>query len=221
MKTILSWSSGKDSAWSLHVLRQTPGIEVAGFLTTVNETLDRVAMHGVRRTLLDAQAEAAGVPLHVIPLPSPCPNDIYEARMAMFVREAQADGVEAIAFGDLHLEDIRAYRETRLSGTGLKPLFPLWQLDTHDLARRMITSGLRAKITCLDPSKLPRTLAGREFDMEFLRDLPDGIDPCGELGEFHTFAYAGPMFARPIAISTGESVDRDGFVFADLDFPTS
>jgi uncharacterized protein (TIGR00290 family) len=221
MKTILSWSSGKDSAWSLQVLRQTPGIEVAGLLTTVNETLDRVAMHGVRRTLLDAQAEAAGVPLHVIPLPSPCPNDIYETRMAMFVRQALADGVEAIAFGDLHLEDIRAYRETRLSGTGLKPLFPLWRLNTHDLAGRMIRSGLRAKITCLDPNKLPRTLAGREFDMDFLRDLPDGIDPCGELGEFHTFAYAGPMFARAIAVSMGESVDRDGFVFADLDFPIS
>ena len=221
MKTILSWSSGKDSAWSLHVLRQTPGIEVAGLLTTVNETLDRVAMHGVRRTLLDAQADAAGVPLHVIPLPSPCPNDVYEARMAMFVRQAQEDGVEAIAFGDLHLEDIRAYRETRLSGTGLKPLFPLWRLNTHDLAGRMIRSGLRAKITCLDPNKLPRTLAGREFDMDFLRDLPDDIDPCGELGEFHTFAYAGPMFARAIAVSMGESVDRDGFVFADLDFPIS
>jgi uncharacterized protein (TIGR00290 family) len=216
MKTILSWSTGKDSAWSLHVLRQTPGIKVTGLLTTINEALDCVAMHGVRRTLLLAQADAVGVPLHIISLPSPCSNEIYDERMAMFVREAQADGVEAIAFGDLHLEDIRAYRESRLDGSGLKPLFPLWQLDTHDLAHRMIASGLRAKITCLDPSKLPRTFAGRAFDEDFLRDLPAEIDPCGELGEFHTFAHAGPMFDRSVAISTGETIEHDGFVFADL-----
>jgi uncharacterized protein (TIGR00290 family) len=218
MRTILSWSSGKDSAWTLHTLRQTPGIELIGLVTTVNETVDRVAMHGVRRTLLEAQARAARLELHTIPLPAPCPNDVYEARMAAFIDEARSANVEAIAFGDLFLEDIRAYREAQLAGTGLRPLFPLWQQDTQELARQMRAAGLRAKVTCLDPGRLPRAFAGRDFDEGFLLDLEDNIDPCGENGEFHTFAYAGPMFAGPIDVAVGEVVERDGFVFADLDF---
>lgn len=216
MKTLLSWSTGKDSAWSLHVLREMPGIEVAGLFTTLNAAFNRVAMHAVRRQLLEAQAEAAGLPLHVIEIPWPCPNDAYERALGGFVAEQKAVGVDAMAFGDLFLEDIRAYREEKLSGTGIEPLFPLWDRDTRALAREMVAGGLKAHLTCVDPKKLSPSFAGRAFDTALLDELPDGVDPCGENGEFHTCVFAGPMFARPIKVRVGEIKDRDGFIFADL-----
>ncbi len=216
MKTILSWSSGKDSAWALHILRQDPAVEVVGLLVTINDAFDRVAMHGVRRSLVEAQARAAGLPLCMVSIPYPCPNETYQARMAAFVAQAKSAGVEAIAFGDLFLEDVRAYREEKLAGSGLAPLFPLWGRQTTELARDMTEGGLRARIVCLDPRQIDRNLIGREFDPALLAVLPTGVDPCGERGEFHTFAYAGPMFAAPIPIAAGDIVERDGFVFADL-----
>ncbi|ODT30496.1 MAG: ATP-binding protein [Hyphomicrobium sp. SCN 65-11] len=216
VKTLLSWSTGKDSAWALHVLRQTPGIEIVGLLSSINEEADRVSMHGVRRTLAEAQAKAAGLPLHIVSLPSPCSNEVYEERMSAFVAEVREAGVEAMAFGDLFLTDIRAYREERLRGSGITPLFPLWERNTRQLARDMISSGLRARVVSLDPRAIARDLIGREFDADLLDDLPSTADPCGENGEFHTFAYAGPMFNAPIDVATGAIVERDGFVFADL-----
>jgi len=216
MKTLLSWSTGKDSGWSLNVLRHSPEIEVAGLFTTVNAAFDRVAMHAVRRKLLEAQAAAAGLPLHVIEIPWPCPNEAYEAALGAFVAEQKAQGVAAMAFGDLFLEDIRAYREAKLAGSGITPLFPLWGRDTRSLAREMIAGGLKARLTCVDPKKLPASFAGRAFDEKLLADLPQGIDPCGENGEFHTCVFAGPMFAQPIDMQLGEVHERDGFVFADL-----
>ena len=219
MKTLVSWSSGKDSAWLVHVLRHRPEIEVAGLLTTVNDAARRVAMHAVRVDLLEAQAEALGLPLWQIPIPSPCPNEVYERAMAAAVSRAVADGFTHVAFGDLFLEDIRRYREEKLAGTGLTPLFPLFNRDTgatSRLAREMIAAGLGARITCVDPKAMDRSFAGREFDAALLAELPATIDPCGERGEFHTFAYRGPMFARDIPIETGITVERDGFVFTDL-----
>jgi uncharacterized protein (TIGR00290 family) len=216
MKTLLSWSTGKDSAWALHLLRQRDDVEVVGLFTTINAAFDRVVMHGVRRALVEAQAEAAGLPLHMLPIPYPCPNETYEAVMGAFVARQVAEGVQAMAFGDLFLEDIRRYRETKLAGTGIAPLFPVWGIDTPKLARDMIGAGLVAHIACLDPRKLPACLAGRRFDLDLLSELPAGIDPCAENGEFHTFACAGPMFRRPIPICVGEPVTRDGFVFCDL-----
>lgn len=215
MTTWLSWSSGKDSAWSLETLRRD-GVTVTGLFTTVNAQFDRVAMHAVRRTLLEAQAKAAGLPLHVIDIPYPCPNADYERIMGAFVAVARAQGVEAMAFGDLFLADIRAYREKQLAGTGIAPLFPLWKRDTRKLAEEMIGGGLVTHITCVDPRKLDRTFAGRRFDRALLADLPAGIDPCGENGEFHTFVSAGPMFHEAVPIRAGEVVERDGFVFADI-----
>jgi uncharacterized protein (TIGR00290 family) len=216
MRTLLSWSTGKDSAWSLHVLRQSPDVEVVGLFTTVNAAFDRVAMHAVRRKLLEAQAAAAGLPLSVIEIPWPCPNEAYEARLGAFVAEQKAQGIAAMAFGDLFLEDIRAYREAKLDGTGIAPLFPLWGRETGALAREMIAGGLEAHLTCVDPRKLPASFAGRAFDASLLADLPDGIDPCGENGEFHTCVHAGPMFRHAIDVRLGAIEDRDGFVFADL-----
>lgn len=215
-RVLLSWSSGKDSAYALHVLRATPGAEVVGLLTTVNEAFDRVAMHAVRRDLLEAQASAAALPLHAVPIPSPCPNEAYEAAMATALAAARAEGVQAIAFGDLFLADIRRYREERLALLGLQPLFPLWGRSTNALAIEMIESGLRARLTCVDPRQLPESFAGREFDRELLAALPPGVDPCGENGEFHTFAWDGPMFRCPVRVRGGERVHREGFVFADL-----
>jgi uncharacterized protein (TIGR00290 family) len=215
-KALLSWSSGKDSAWSLHVLRAQQEIEIAGLLTTVNELYARVAMHAVRVELLEAQAEAAGLPLWKIPIPSPCSNEQYEAAMLAAVERARAEEIGKIAFGDLFLEDIRRYREERLKETGIAPIFPIWARPTKELAEEMIASGLRARVTCVDPKQLPASFAGREFDAGFLADLPPTADPCGERGEFHTFAYDGPMFRRPVPIRSGEIVERDGFVFADL-----
>ena len=216
MKTLVSWSSGKDSAWMVHVLRGAPGIELGGLLTTVNASAQRVAMHAVRVELLEAQAAALDLPLRQVAIPSPCPNDVYEHAMTGAVRQALDDGFTHVAFGDLFLADIRAYREAQLAGTGLTPLFPLFGADTTALAREMTASGLRARITCVDPRVLDRRFVGREFDAALLDDLPSSVDPCGERGEFHSFAYAGPMFAYPINIESGVIVERDGFVFADV-----
>lgn len=215
-KALLAWSSGKDSAWTLHCLLKMSDVRVMRLLTTFNAAFDRVAMHAVRRELVEAQAASAGLPLQAVPLPWPCSNDDYERIMGEVCRSAAEEGIEAIAFGDLFLADIRAYRERQLAGTGLEPLFPLWQIPTDQLAREMIRGGLRAKLTCIDPKILTRDFAGREFDLTLLRDLPGNVDPCGENGEFHSFVYGGPMFRNPVAIRTGEIVERDGFVFADL-----
>lgn len=215
-RALLSWSSGKDSAWALHVLKQRGDLEVVGLLTTLNQVHDRVAMHAVRHELLELQAAAAGLPLLVVPIPSPCSNDEYEAAMRAALERAAEMGVTRMAFGDLFLEDIRAYREQKLAGTGIEPVFPLWGLPTPELARDMLSGGLRARLTCVDPKQLPARFAGREFELQLLRELPVAVDPCGERGEFHTFAYDGPMFSQRIAIEAGEVVERDGFIFADL-----
>ncbi len=215
-RTWLCWSSGKDSAWTLHVLRQRREVEVVGLLTTVNEVHDRVAMHAVRTALLQAQANAVGLPLWTVPIPHPCSNQQYEGVMRAAIQQARGEGVTIMAFGDLFLEDVRRYRETQLLRTGLTPLFPLWGLPTDLLAGEMIRAGLRARLTCVDPKQVPASLAGREFDESLLADLPAGADPCGERGEFHTFAYAGPMFRYPVPIESGAIVTREGFVFADL-----
>lgn len=215
-RVALSWSSGKDSAWALHLLRQDPSVEVVALVTTLNEQFDRVAMHAVRRELLEMQAEAIGIPLWTVPLPWPCSNEQYETRMRDLCNRAVNEGIEAMAFGDLFLSDIRAYREKQLAGTGIEPLFPVWKIPTAELARTMIDSGLKAKITCVDPRVLPKEFAGRDFDAQFLKDLPGTVDPLGENGEFHSFAYRGPGFRHPIDVSIGEIVERDGFVFADV-----
>ena len=215
-RILLSWSSGKDGAWSLHVLRQRGEHEVVGLLTTFNEVADRVAMHAVRRELVERQAAAAGLPLWAVPLPWPCSNEQYESRMAETCAKAIAEGIEGVAFGDLFLEDVRAYRIKQMKGTGLEPIFPLWGLPTHALAKEMIAAGTRAKLTCVDTEKLDRCFAGREFDEGLLADLPTEVDPCGERGEFHSFVYAGPMFDGVLAIAAGETVVRDQFVFADF-----
>jgi uncharacterized protein (TIGR00290 family) len=212
----LSWSSGKDSAWALHALRRQGGYEIAGLLTTINQTASRVAMHAVREDLLERQAGAAGLPLIKVPIPSPCPNEAYEAAMAEAMAKATQEKVSAVAFGDLFLEDVRRYREEKLAPTGIRPVFPIWGLETAALAREMVASGLRAHITCVDPKQLDPKFAGRTFDDAFLDDLPESVDPCGEKGEFHSFAWSGPMFSAPIPVTPGEIVTRDGFVFADL-----
>lgn len=214
----LSWSSGKDCAWALHVLRQQPGVDVVGLVTTTNEAFDRVAMHGVRRALVEAQAAAAGLPLDIVPLPWPCSNDVYEAKVAEAFARARASGVTHVAFGDLFLEDVRDYRIRQLAPTGLEPLFPLWGTadDTPALARTMMAAGLRAVVTCVDPRQCPETVAGRAWDETLLVDLPASVDPCGERGEFHTFCTESPVFSHPIAVVVGEVVMRDGFCFADV-----
>lgn len=214
MKTLLSWSTGKDSAWALHLLRRQ-GIAVSGLFTAVNSAFDRVAMHAVRRELLAAQAASAGLPLTEIPIPYPCSNADYERIMGAFCAEARADGVTHMAFGDLFLTDIRSYREQRLQGTGIAPLFPVWGIPTDTLAQDMIGAGLKARITCVDPAKVPREYAGQDFAAIVAAGLP-GVDPCGENGEFHTFCYDCPAFAQPIPLVSGAVVERDGFVFADI-----
>ena len=216
MKILVSWSSGKDSAWMLHVLTQQMPGAAAALLTTINEKYDRVAMHAVRADVLRAQAEAAGLPLVTALLPSPCSNEIYEERMRAVVEQAVAEGFTHVAFGDLFLEDVRKYREARLAGTGLQPLFPLWGRPTGALARAIIAAGVDARLTCVDPRIVSAGFAGRRFDLDLLADLPPGVDPCGERGEFHTCVVAGPMFSRRIDVEVGEIVERDGFVFADL-----
>ena len=216
MKILLSWSSGKDSAWTLHVLNKTRPGTVAALLTTVNEAVDRVAMHAVRREVLEAQASAAGLPLRVVPIPHPCSNEIYEERMRDAVAQAVGEGFTHAAFGDLFLEDVRRYREERLNGSGLEPLFPIWGIPTELLAREMIDGGLRARLACVDTRVLDPAFAGREFDRSLLSELPAGVDPCGEKGEFHTCVYAGPMFRAPLTIDIGEMVSREPFRWCDL-----
>jgi uncharacterized protein (TIGR00290 family) len=215
-KILLSWSSGKDSAWSLHVLKQQPEFEIVGLITTVNEVYGRVAMHAVRVELLEAQASAVGVSLWKIAIPSPCSNEAYESAMRTAIERAKAEGIAGIAFGDLFLEDIRRYREEFLRRSKITPIFPIWGKPTVKLAQEMIAAGLRARLTCVDPKQLSGSFVGREFDAAFLADLPVGVDPCGERGEFHTFAYDGPMFRQPVPVRVGEIVARDGFVFVDL-----
>ena len=215
-KVLLSWSSGKDSAWTLHLLRLQPDIQVAALFTTFNSAADRVAMHAVRRALVEAQAERTGLPLWAIELPWPCSNLEYEERMRAVCQRATTEGITAIAFGDLFLDDIRDYRVRQLQGSGLEPLFPVWQIPTEQLGREMIAAGVKAKITCVDPSRLARSFAGRDYDLGLLEALPSEIDPCGENGEFHTFVCDAPVFSRPIAVRVGEVVERDGFVFADV-----
>lgn len=212
----LSWSTGKDSAWCLEMVRRQGDYEVEALTTTVNAEYNRVAMHAVRESLLQAQAERAGLPLVTIPIPSPCPNAAYERAMTAVIEKARAEGITHMIFGDLFLEDIRRYRENQLSGTGITPVFPLWGLDTGRLASQMLNAGVRAVLTCIDPKKLDPSFAGRQFDVELLADLPDKVDPCGENGEFHTFAWCGPMFKAPIEIKCGAVVERGGFVFADI-----
>jgi uncharacterized protein (TIGR00290 family) len=216
MKILLSWSSGKDSAWALHVLNQTHPGSVGALLTTVNEAADRVAMHAVRRGVLEAQASAAGLPLRIVPIPHPCPNEVYEARMREAIAAAVADGFTHAAFGDLFLEDVRRYREERLAGSGLTPLFPVWGIPTRELAAQMIDAGLRARIACVDTRVLDAAFVGREWNRALLEALPAGIDPCGENGEFHTCVYAGPMFSHALTLDPGERVTREPFVWCDL-----
>jgi uncharacterized protein (TIGR00290 family) len=215
-KALLSWSSGKDSAWTLHTLRQQGDVEVVGLLTTINEAFDRVAMHAVRVELLEAQAAAARLPLVRVPIPSPCTNEVYERAMSRAIDGAKLAGVSVMAFGDLFLEDVRRYRIEKLAGTGIRPIFPIWGIPTDALAREMLAGKLRARLTCIDPKALAPSFAGREFDEALLAEFPPTVDPCGERGEFHTFAYDGPMFERAVPIRAGEIVERDGFVFADL-----
>jgi uncharacterized protein (TIGR00290 family) len=217
MRILLSWSSGKDSAWALGLLR-AQGYEVAGLVTTFNRAANRVAMHAVRRSLVEAQAERTGIPLWAVDLPWPCSNAEYEELMGGVCRRAVAEGIEGIAFGDLFLEDIRAYRLRQLSGTGLTALFPVWGIPTGELARAMIAAGVKAKLTCVDPRKLDRSFAGRDYDLELIESLPAEVDRCGENGEFHTFVYDSPVFKRAIDVRSGEIVERDGFVFADVDY---
>ena len=218
-KTLLSWSTGKDSAWALKVLQEDPTVQLEGLFCTINKTFERVAMHAVRVELLEAQAKAVGLPLMLIEIPYPCSHQQYEAAMSAFIEQAKASGIEQFAFGDLFLEDVRQYREQQLQGTGIMPIFPLWGLDTQVLSCEMVNAGLKAVLTCIDPNKLPAYLAGCPYDIGFLQALqqtyPD-VDPCGEYGEFHSFAYAGPMFIAPIPIVKGERVERDGFVFRDV-----
>jgi uncharacterized protein (TIGR00290 family) len=215
-KTLLSWSGGKDSAWALHTLRQNPEYQVAALLTTVNERFGRVVIHGFREELLDLQGASVGLPIWKIPLPYPCSNADYESRMKTVCARAVDEGFEAVAFGDLFLEDIRAYRIQHLAGTGLEPVFPIWGIPTDRLAQQMVAAGLRAHITCLDPRHLPASFCGRVFNADFLADLPSSVDPCGERGEFHSFAYAGPMFSQPISVEHTHNVEREGFVYGDL-----
>jgi uncharacterized protein (TIGR00290 family) len=215
-RVLIAWSSGKDSAWTLQVLRSVPEVEVAGLFTTMNAETERIAVHAVRTELLEAQASAAGLPLYRISLPSPCPNAVYEAALAQFAATAKERGTTHLAFGDLFLEDIRRYRERQFADSGIELLFPLWERPTRALAEEMVASGLRAWIACVDTRQAPREWTGRCFDAEFLSAIPAGIDPCGERGEFHTFAFAGPMFSRPIATTIGALTERDGFAYADV-----
>jgi uncharacterized protein (TIGR00290 family) len=212
----MSWSSGKDSAFALHRARGSLGLEIGRLLVSINAEADRVSMHAVRTELLELQAQRLGLPLHRVELPWPCPNDAYEAAMGEAVQIARDDGADAMVFGDLFLDDVRRYREERLAGTGLTPLFPLWDEPTDQLARRMLDAGIRAVLTCVDPRVVPAELVGRPFDADLLADLPDGVDPCGERGEFHTFVWDAPGFSAPIPITLGETVERDGFVFCDV-----
>jgi uncharacterized protein (TIGR00290 family) len=214
--TLLSWSSGKDSAWALHILRRDPSIDVVGLFCTVNQQFNRVAMHAVRLELLRQQAERVGLPLTVIEIPYPCSNEQYAERMQAFVERARQNHVQCFAFGDLFLQDVRQYREDKLKNTGIEAIFPLWGTPTQALSRQMIKAGLKARITCIDPECLPPDCLGREYNVQFLQQLPGHVDPCGEYGEFHSFAFDGPMFREPVTVQVGDYMRRDGFLFADL-----
>lgn len=215
-KILFSWSSGKDSAWALHILREQPNTEIIGLFCTFNMKYERGAMHAVRNELIQQQAEKLGLPLQLIPIPSPCSDSEYKVIMADFIEGAKSQGVDTIAFGDLYLEEIRRYREANLAATGIKPIFPLWGKPTDELSKEMINSGLRAKITCLDPKCLSPDFVGQNYDNDFLEKIPDNVDPCGENGEFHSFVYDGPMFTGRVNIRLGDTVTRDGFVFKDI-----
>lgn len=215
-KAWISWSSGKDAAWALHAARTTLGLDVTRMLTTVTRDYGRVSMHAVREELVRAQADAVGIPLYTAYIPARCANEDYEKTMRAAIDAARAEGVTKMIFGDLFLEDVRAYRVEKMAGTGIEPVFPLWGSDTRQLAAEMVSAGVRAIVTCVDPRKLSREFAGRQFDESFLAALPDGVDPCGEKGEFHTFAWDGPAFSRPVNVRVGEIVEREGFVFADV-----
>jgi uncharacterized protein (TIGR00290 family) len=216
---LLSWSGGKDSALALHALRQTPGVEVAGLLTTVTEDYDRISMHGVRRTLLERQAAEAGLPLHIVRIPHECTNEIYEERMTAVLSGIRDAGIRRVAFGDLFLEDLRAYRESRLASFGMEAIFPVWGRDTAELARDFLRLGFGAVLVCVDTESLAAAFAGRSFDESLLRDLPPGVDPCGENGEFHTFVHAGPVFRAPVPFRLGEVENRGRFQYCDLEEP--
>ena len=220
-KALIAWSSGKDSAWALHEIRRRGDVDVVGALTTVTETFQRVSMHGVREAILRAQHAAIGLPSVIVPIPYPCPNEIYEARMAAALDDAKHAGVTHVIFGDLFLEDIRAYREQKLADTGITPLFPLWQRPTDALAREMIDAGVETYLVCVDLKQLPKSFAGRCFDHALLADLPASADPCGEKGEFHSCVVAGPMFGRRVDVMIGETVERDGFGYTDLTLRSS
>lgn len=212
----MAWSTGKDCAWALHVARQSPDLEITGLLTTVTETYGRISMHGVRQVLADAQAAALGLPLHTVCIPTPCSDSVYNDLMRKALEEAAREGVTAVLFGDVSLAWVRAYREARMAEVGMEALFPLWGRDARSLASEIVRAGVRAYLTCLDPRKMPREMAGRSYDDEFLRDLPQGVDPCGENGEFHTFAWDAPGFRAPVPVRVGRTVERDGFLFTDL-----
>jgi uncharacterized protein (TIGR00290 family) len=215
-KAIVSWSTGKDSAFALQTVRLQGEVEIVGLLTTVSSAFDRVSMHGVREELLDRQIDALGLQCYKVRIPSPCPNEVYEREMAQAIQGFRRSGVTHIIFGDLFLQDIRAYREARLAEVGIQGLFPLWMRNTHLLSREMLSAGMRATLTCVDPRQLDASFAGKKFDAALLDLLPESVDPCGENGEFHTFVEAGPMFCKPIPVATGTIVQRDGFVFADV-----
>lgn len=215
-RAAVSWSSGKDAAWALHLVRQHGELEAVGLLSSINTEFQRVSMHGVRRELLELQAQAAGLPLMTVELPWPCSNEEYERRMAAACARLRAQGIEVVVFGDIFLADVRQYRERQLAGTGLEPLFPLWGRGTHELVREMLAAGVRARISCLDPARVDRGLAGAELTPDLLRSLPASVDPCGENGEFHTFVFDAPVFAHPLDATAGDVVERDGFVYADL-----
>ncbi|MDR8393876.1 adenine nucleotide alpha hydrolase [Aliifodinibius sp. S!AR15-10] len=215
-RTLLSWSCGKDSAWALHQLRQNPEIELEGLFCVTNSKFNRVTMHGVRIELLRLQAESIGLPLHIVEIPYPCSDDKYAEVMSTFVKDAKNAGIACFAFGDLFLEDVRRYREEKLEGTGVEPIFPLWNQPTDELSSQMVESGIKAVLTCLDPAKLPKEFIGHEYNEQFLSSIPVKIDPCGEHGEFHSFVFDGPMFQTPIDVSLGNVVERDGFVFMDV-----
>jgi uncharacterized protein (TIGR00290 family) len=215
-KAVVAWSSGKDCAWALHAVRTAGRVDIVGLLTTVTGTFDRVSMHGVRSEILQAQAAALGLPVRRVSIPYPCPNEVYEREMTRALAALAGEGVSQVIFGDLFLADVRAYREQRMAGTGLSPVFPLWGRDTGRLAQEMVSGGVDATIVCLDPRRLPAKFAGRKFDARLLSELPGDVDPCGERGEFHTCITGGPMFDRALDVRPGAVVERDGFVFADL-----
>lgn len=219
-KTLLSWSSGKDSAWAVHVLRQDPGVELLGLFTSMNRKHNRVSMHGTRADMVERQAEALGLPLQTIQLPDPCTTEQYEAVMRQFIEDCVVRGIECMAFGDLFLEDIRQYRQNQLAGTGIEPIFPLWGIPTPELAATMLSAGVEAFVSCVDLKKLPAHFAGRKWSREMLAELPPDCDPCGENGETHTIVVNGPMFSQAVPVTVGDIVERNGFVYADI-IPTS